>query len=156
MKAKILLSVCLLFSLAAIFVAKAERSETAAGRLMVGTDVVRGGSVAYPDPDDGELGSVIMRGYVSRGKTTLQITMGIYFDWKNIYGYYYYDKYRKKIKLSGSFNEEGKLVMVNYYKQNGKWIEGDEFEGFYQKGVYQGRFYCDDGLPYYFKLKRIK
>ena len=155
MKANILLSICLFFSLAAIFVAKAERNETADNGIRL-EQMSCNGSVAYPDPDDGELGSVIMRGYVSRGKTTLQITMGIYFDWKNIYGYYYYDKYRKKIKLSGSFNEEGKLVMVNYYKQNGKWIEGDEFEGFYQKGVYQGRFYSDDGLPYYFKLKRIK
>ncbi|MBQ3740952.1 MAG: hypothetical protein II854_00970 [Prevotella sp.] len=153
MKAKILLSVCLLFSLAAVLVAKAERSEVRDNAV---GQVQAAGKESLADPDDGELGSVIMRGYVSRGKTTLQITMGIYFDWKNIYGYYYYDKYRKKIKLSGSFNEDGKLVMVNYYKQNGKWEEGDEFEGFYLKGVYQGRFYCDDGLPYYFKLKRIK
>ena len=155
MKAKLLVSVCLLISLAAIFVARAERNGIADNCIRL-EQMSSGGSVANPDPDDGELGSVIMHGYVSRGKTTLKITMGIYFDWRNIYGYYYYDKYRKKIKLSGSYNEEGKLVMVNYYKQNGKWIEGDEFEGFYQKGVYQGRFYSDDGLPYYFKLKRIK
>lgn len=153
MKAKLLLSVCLFFSLAAVLIAKAGRSDVQDNAV---GQVQSAGKELVADPDDGELGSVIMRGYVSRGKTTLQITMGIYFDWKNIYGYYYYDKYRKKIKLSGSFNEEGKLVMVNYYKQNGKWIEGDEFEGFYKKGVYQGRFYCDDGLPYYFKLKRIK
>ena len=153
MKAKLLLSVCLFFSLAAVLIAKAGRSDVQDNPV---GQVQSAGKELVADPDDGELGSVIMHGYVSRGKTTLKITMGIYFDWRNIYGYYYYDRNRKKIKLSGSYNEDGKLVMVNYYKQNGKWIEGDEFEGFYQKGVYQGRFYCDDGLPYYFKLKRTK
>lgn len=76
--------------------------------------------------------TVTMRGYIQDGSRKYNITMSLTFDGDYITGSYYYNKYgpKHRLQLSGSFTEDGKLLILEGFM-------GDDDNG-YQTGQFLG------------------
>ncbi|SFD05251.1 hypothetical protein [Pragia fontium] len=70
------------------------------------------------------------------GKINKKIRVKLHLDFKasDTYGYYYYDKFKQNINLSGRLNN-GELIL-NAYKENGELLE--VFNGILSDGKYSG------------------
>ncbi|MBQ3740957.1 MAG: hypothetical protein II854_00995 [Prevotella sp.] len=76
--------------------------------------------------------TVTMRGYIQDGSRKYHLTMRLTFKGNAVYGSYYYNKYGPKhcLELSGSFTEDGKLLILEGFM-------GDDDNG-YQTGQFLG------------------
>lgn len=77
--------------------------------------------------------TVTMRGYIQDGSRKYNITMSLTFDGDYITGSYYYNKYgpKHRLQLSGSFTEDGKLLVLEGFMP-------DDEEDVYQSGQFLG------------------
>lgn len=74
------------------------------------------------------------------------ITMYVEFDGGNASGWYYYNKYQRKITFSGTLDDDNNL---DIYCEG-----GDHFAGTFAGGAYSGTFYGNNGNNFYFTVSQ--
>lgn len=99
-------------------------------------------SVADNSLNDNSNGSYIMTGSVDK----YPITMYMEFDGSSARGWYYYDKYQRKMTFSGSVNNDGTLDL---YCEG-----GDRFNGTFTDGAYSGQFFGNNGNQFFFSVSQ--